>query len=103
MACVEGFVKCEIGQSKPNEHMIGGIPVEEYLKIGTSDKNEYNKFLCCECANFYPEFLMQKYDCSVCGGRKCANHTTISEVFECKDCGKGNLCVDCLHLGRCCE
>ncbi len=46
--------------------------------------------------------VMQKYDCSECGGRKCNIHTDIDVTYTCSDCGQTKLCNDCLAYGKCC-
>lgn len=58
--------------------------------------------LCYECAYHHPISEIQIKDCSECGGRKCFLHAG-QQVNKCKDCGKEDLCWDCVSLGRCCE
>lgn len=68
--------------------------------------NPLNKtFNCYECgaAPPKPESKMQKYDCSICGGRKCDLHSIIDENFTCDECGKDKLCNSCLGFQRCCK
>lgn len=44
---------------------------------------------------------MQKYDCSLCRGRKCFMHGGETE-YKCKYCGKEKLCSDCHNYAKCC-
>ena len=60
---------------------------------------------CYECGDrpAKPEKEMQKYDCVVCGGRKCTIHTVIDENLTCDYCGQDELCNNCLGFARCCH
>lgn len=59
--------------------------------------------LCYECARFKHVDLMQKYDCSCCGGRKCLDLHTVATIEQCGFCGANNLCNYCLGFARCCH
>lgn len=61
------------------------------------------KYFCYECQRKHKQSKMQKYDCSVCGGRKCNIHTDININFYCEDCKKKNICNDCVGMRKCCE
>lgn len=56
---------------------------------------------CYECQNSQPESIMQKSDCTLCGGRKCFKHG--GDLHTCEKCKYTGLCVDCLSFGSCCE
>lgn len=63
-----------------------------------------NFYNCYECGNVppKPETIMQKYDCTICGGRKCNIHTDINTNFTCSECRQDKLCGNCLAFGKCC-
>lgn len=58
-------------------------------------------YFCYECIRYEPESIMQKSDCTLCGGRKCFKHG--GEVHTCERCKSTGLCVDCWSYGDCCE
>ena len=60
-------------------------------------------YLCYECGVYRPVDVMQKYECSVCGGRKCLLHHTVDKNITCGRCGLDKLCNDCCAFGECCE
>jgi DNA-directed RNA polymerase subunit RPC12/RpoP len=66
-------------------------------------KTNEKELFCYECAHSHKAENMQKYPCSVCGGRKCLTLHTTDENFHCDNCGGKDLCNDCLHFRRCCD
>lgn len=64
----------------------------------TSDNS--SEHLCYECATNRPINIMQKYDCFLCGGRKCYNHGGEFE-YTCEKCNQSELCSDCYAFGKC--
>ncbi len=73
------------------------------VNLGCKFKTKY--FSCYECGSApqQPESLMQKYDCVMCGGRKCYRHSVIDENLTCPNCDKDKLCNNCLAFGECCR
>lgn len=83
---------------------------DECCNSKISESNDFNLaalskdfYLCYECAVFKHKDRMQKYECSVCEGRKCLDVHTTDEILECPLCGQKELCNDCLGFGRCCQ
>ncbi len=72
-------------------------------KVDLNIETKY--FSCYECGSApqQAESVMQKYDCVMCGGRKCHIHTKIDENLTCPTCGKDKLCNNCLAFGKCCR
>ena len=68
----------------------------------STDKRGPTEYFCYECAVFHDVSEMQKYDCTICGGRKCFIHGG-KETHTCEDCHTTNLCVDCLKFAKCCH
>jgi len=62
-------------------------------------------YQCYECgvSPSKPLSMMQKYDCSVCGGRKCDKHSVIDVNMTCSNCGQDKLCNSCLAFSKCCK
>lgn len=64
-------------------------------------------FHCYECGARPPHHIsvIQNYDCSVCGGRKCFLHGGDGQREEdrCYYCGQAKLCIDCYSLSICCH
>lgn len=59
--------------------------------------------LCYECACFKHKDRMQKYECRLCGGRKCTDLHTVDENLTCEYCGTDQLCNDCKAFAKCCH
>jgi len=60
-------------------------------------------YLCYECNTRHCLDNIQASDCSNCGGRKCKKLHGGDVLYSCNKCSKTNLCVDCFHLGKCCD
>lgn len=67
------------------------------------NKHNCNSYFCYECQCDQKEEVMQKYDCTICDGRKCETHSIIDKDIECKKCDTKDSCVDCLSFEKCCE
>ena len=63
------------------------------------------RYHCYECGDseLQPIEDMQKYDCSLCGGRKCKIHSNIDKNMTCDHCGHDKLCNECLSQSKCCK
>jgi hypothetical protein len=75
--------------------------------VRSSDQNSFickcgrKLYYCCECIRYQPESIMQKSDCTLCGGRKCFKHG--GDIHTCIICKSEGLCADCVGYRQCCE
>lgn len=79
---------------------------ERVGRLNNTDLGENERlYQCYECGARppRPESEMQKYDCSLCGGRKCYLHSVIDVNIKCDECGHDKLCIDCRSFARCCK
>lgn len=58
---------------------------------------------CYECSDSIRIEQMQKYDCSICNGRKCDTHCDINKNYTCEYCKQSELCADCYKYVKCCN
>lgn len=71
-------------------------------KLPIKTQEHPNQHICYECAMWQDDNIMQKYDCAVCGRRKCLNHGGGSDS-TCGVCKTENVCVDCAAFAECCR
>jgi hypothetical protein len=82
------------------------VQVEEMLcGVYSFPDKAADHYYCYECGDSPAQHIshMQKYDCSLCGGRKCDTHCKVDKIYTCSHCGQSELCIDCYAYEACCK